>query len=89
MNLAQLRKLVDDTKNFPDSTKLVLVGQQRTYDEVRGIEAVQALVFPEPSSQCPLGAALHRGTADFASFGCGSEAELMEKARLETVLEVY
>ena len=87
MNLSQLRKLVKETKHLPANTVLVTRAKFRTYEELADIRPVQVLAFQQPRSQCPLGMLFHPIAAP-EEFGCRSEAELADRARVETVLEV-
>ncbi len=87
MNLSQLRKLVEDTRDLPDNTVLVVAEQAGTFEEVRGIRATEVLVFQRPRSQCPLGSIFH-AKQDPESFGYRSAEELHEHARVESVLLV-
>ena len=89
MNLSQLRKLVEQTRDLPDNTVLVVTGDSHphTYEEVRSIQPVQVLAFQRPRSQCPLGTVLHAKDTPEA-FGYRSQAELDEHALVETVLHI-
>lgn len=87
MNLSQLRKLVEDTRDLPDNTVLVLPETAGTFEEVRGICPTEVLAFQRPRSQCPLGSIFHV-MREPEAFGYRSAGELAEHARTETVLLV-
>lgn len=87
MNLSQLRKLVEETKDLPDNTVLLLRAEGRTFEEVRGIGQEQVLTFQMPRSKCPLGKIFHvQGKPE--EFGFKSTDELEAAALAEVVLVV-
>jgi hypothetical protein len=86
MNLSQLRKLVEETKDLPDNTVLLLRERGSTFEEVLSIRREDVLAFQRPRSKCPLGKIFHaKGRAEGFGF---SEDELAAHARMETVLVV-
>lgn len=88
MNLAQLSKLVEQTRDLPERTVLVISAGSGTYEEVLTLRTKQVLAFQQPRSRCPLGRLFHEATKDPAVFGCSTRAELAARARIETVLQV-
>ena len=88
MNLAQLRQLVEQTRDLPDNTVLVMEAESGTFEEVQTLRTKQVLAFQQPRSYCPLGRLFHLAGQDPAVFGFKSQAQLDERARVETVIEV-
>lgn len=84
MNLAQLRQLVEQTRDLPDNTVLVMEAESGTFKEVQTLRTKQVLVF----RYCPLGRLFHLAGQDPAVFGLKSQAQLDERARVETVIEI-